>query len=281
MTTLWSRREWLGGVAGGVLGASATLPTGAALANSAGATAVKLFDDPQAELEAVVRVMGDSAGRQAPWWYTGHIYGVMPGEAPKPLVRFEGAEINLFVRQADSAFRQTGTTTTYYQDISTGEVLQEFMNPYTAARNAVRPNKLGGSGYVVWSRDGVEPVWRAFGKLAPKKLAVYWTVFGATVWMRHDRVFPPQMPQPIYEASTSIVSRRDLMNTRKSTCPAQFSSSYVARWPAWMQMGDSPGHVLWHADGLKLEDTDALPAEYLRRVRADFPEQLTVPPPPS
>lgn len=244
-------------------------------------TAVQLFSDPQQNLEAVVRVMGDTRDRLAPWWYTGHIYGVRPGEAPAPLVRFEGAEINFFVRQSDGSFRQTGTTTTFYQDIASGVVLQEFRNPYTGKTNAVRPNKLGGSGYVSWSTAGIEPVWRAFGKLQPKPLEVQWTAFGDLVWMRHDRVFPAAMPQPIHEASTSIVKRRELLNRRLGSCPAQFSSSYIARWPAWMEMGDTPGHVVWHADGLKLPNIEALPRAYLQRVRAEMPQQLDVPAPPS
>jgi hypothetical protein len=265
-----------GAMAAGVV---ATAPGAPATAAGSDSNALA-FSSPRDNLAALVRVMGDASGKLAPWWYTGTIYGVRPNEAPRPLVRFEGSEINLFVPFGDGAFRQTGSTTTFFQDFYTGAALTEFTNPYSGARNSVRANKLGGSGFVEWSPDGVEPYWgsRSTGK---QPLHVSWTTLGDRVWMRHDRVFPAEIPQPIYEASTSRVGKRDLLNKRLASCPAEFSSSYIARWPTWLEMGDSAGHAVWHADGVKLPHIEALPKSYLQRLRAEFPEQLKVAAPPS
>jgi hypothetical protein len=71
------------------------------------------------------------------------------------------------------------------------------------------------------------------------------------------------------------------LNKRLASCPAEFSSSYIARWPTWLEMGDSAGHAVWHADGVKLPHIEALPKSYLQRLRAEFPEQLKVAAPPS
>ncbi len=279
MTVEYSRRDCVNlALCAGFLGATA-LPF-SSCAQTARASGLQ-FASAAESLEALVRILGDSAGKLAPWWYTGTIYGVQLNEAPRPLVRFEGSEINLFVRHSPASFRQTGSTTTFFQDFTTGEALEEFRNPYTQQRNRVRANKLGGTGgFVEWSSDGVEPFWggRASGK---QPLHISWTTLGARVWMRHDRVFPAQLPQPIYEASTSRADKRQLLNRRLTSCPAEFSSTYIARWPAWMDMGDLPGHVIWHADGIKLPTVDALPSQYLRRLRSEFPEQLSIAPPPS
>ena len=47
-------------------------------------------------------------------------------------------------------------------------------------------------------------------------------------------------------------------------------------WLAWMEMGDRPGHLLWHAAGAKLPGLDALPDEYRQRAEQEYPERLKV-----
>jgi hypothetical protein len=239
------------------------------------------FASAREEMRAVIRVQGDLTGRAAPWWYTGYIYGMRPGEAPRKLVRFEGCEINVFAPQPDGSFVQTGRTTTFFQDPDSGAFLEQWDNPYTGERVAVRANILGGrGGRSIWSDAGIEPRFGMGGEAAgqaavePQKLHVRWTVYGSWVWMRHDRVYPPGLPQPLAESSSSLVARRDLLERRSSSAPALFSSTYMAPWPAWMLMQGQPGHVIWHADGLKLRAIEELPAGYLERARRLHPEQL-------
>ena len=43
-----------------------------------------------------------------------------------------------------------------------------------------------------------------------------------------------------------------------------------------MEMGDRPGHLLWHAAGAKLNSIDELPEAYRKRAEAEYPERLTV-----
>jgi Protein of unknown function (DUF1838) len=278
MSKTSTRRQYIFGMASAVPGLALA---DASIAAPHAATPVT-FASSQDALEALVRVMGDTRDQQAPWWYTGTILGVRPGEPPTPLMRFEGAEINFFMRQTDDSFRQSGTTTTFFRDLRNGNVLNEFANPYTGQMNAVRPNKLGGSNsYMWWRTNSIQAFFAGFPPADEQPLIVHWTAHRDLVWMRHDRVFPPGMPQPIFEASTSIVRRKDLLNRRLGACPAQFSSTYIAPWPRWMEMGDAPGHVVWHADGLKLQNVAALPTDYLERMRQLYPEQLTVAPPPA
>jgi len=232
------------------------------------------FDSAQQQLDAFARVMGDTSGEPAPWWYTGHIYGVVPGEEPRPLVHFEGSETNVFRRQPDGSYTSSSRTTTFYQSLDTHAVLQQFRNPYTGKSQTVRPNVLGQGVSTSWSTAGVQLLWPGLPATARVPLKVSWTGFGELVWMRHDRVLPPGLPQPIFEASTSVAQRVDLDDIHQSACPAQFSSTYIARWPAWMEMGELPGHVVWHADGVKVSSLDSLPQDYLQRVRNQFPEQL-------
>lgn len=267
-----SRRELLGiaGAAGALLAVSGQSASAKAGASESGAT----FESPADELDALVRVLGDRSGRAAPWWYTGYIYGVRPGEEPRRLVRFEGCEINVFTPHGAGTWHLSGATTSYFQDPSSEAVLEEFVNPYTNERLPMKPNLLGGSGHTVYSSAGVQPRWKMLPDIPPQPLAVRWVRQANWVWMRHDRVYPPGLPQPIAEVSTTLIERRALQR-RSDAIPALFSSSHISPWPRWLNMAGQAGHTLWHADGVKLRSIEELPPAFLERTRRLYPQQLS------
>ena len=45
-----------------------------------------------------------------------------------------------------------------------------------------------------------------------------------------------------------------------------------------MDMGDRPGHLVWHSSGRKLASVDEIPDEYRRRADAEFDGLLTAAP---
>jgi hypothetical protein len=283
-----TRRAWLTRSAGLLAlaagGAAAARSESAKVAVSAAQKASILrFDNARAEMLALISVLGDLSGVPAPWWYTGYIYGVRPGEEPRKILRFEGCEINRFTRHSDAGFAQTARTITFFSDPRTEEVLEQWRNPYTGIEQAVKPNVLGGRGRMLWTDLGLIPQFgsaleaEAALKLKPQPLEVRWQPYGRWIWVRHDRVYPPGLPQPLGESSTTLVERKWLSGRQRNSLPGHFSSSYLAPWPAWMAMRDQPGHVLWHADGLKLDRVEQLPAAFLARARRLYPQQLEVP----
>lgn len=271
--TGWSRREMLGGA---LLGGALAGSLASTKAASAPPAAPVKFASARDEWMTVMRVQGNADGSISPWWYTGFIYGVRANEAPKALVRFEGCEMYRFTPKPDGSFAQTGRTTTFFQDIDSGEVLDTWLNPYTGKTVKVQANLLGGAAKMIWSDAGQQPVWPDKPRPAPTPHRIFWTEYGDHVWMRHDRVYPPGVPQPIGESSSTLVARSDLAS-KASSIPALFSSSYIAPWPRWMQMTDNSGHVMWHADGIKLTAIEDLPKPYLDRVRREHPNQLDPP----
>jgi hypothetical protein len=80
------------------------------------------------------------------------------------------------------------------------------------------------------------------------------------------------------ESSVAKALVADLHDRSRTFVPTSFSSTYFAPYPAWMEMQGQPGYVIWHADGLKLESSDALPADFRARVEKLFPERLAAPP---
>ena len=51
-------------------------------------------------LTAMVKMRGSLIAEDVPHWYYGTIYGVLPGEAPLPMVDFEGSEIDYYERHS-------------------------------------------------------------------------------------------------------------------------------------------------------------------------------------
>lgn len=261
---------------GFILGAAGALAA-APLARYATAAAARLdLDDPVDRLTAMLRMQGRLDGRDAPWWYFGRIYGVVGESAPRLLVRFEGIEIMRLNVVGRNEYAATGATTSFFQDPHSREVLTSFANPYTGKTNTVTPNIIGGTDRPVafYSARGVRPA-----RVPPEE----WTYDGQhlafdyhadMVWLSHDRVYPPGIPQPMAESSVARAKTADLHDLDHAFVPAGFSSTYFAPWPKWMDMQGQPGHVIWHADGVKLESVAALPEGFGNRMRAQYPERL-------
>lgn len=231
---------------------------------------------PADALTAMLRMQGRLDGRDAPWWYFGKIYGVVGDADPKLLVRYEGLEIQRLTPTGSGEYAATGVTTSFFQDPRTKQVLETFANPFTGKTNTVTPNLIGGSAnpVVFYSTRGTRP-----GRVEPKDwqpegLHITWDFYGDTVWVSHDRVYPPGRPQPMGESSVARAKLADLQDVSRGYVPAGFSSTYFAPWPKWLDMGGQPGHVVWHADGVKLDSVADLPADFRSRMESKFPERL-------
>ena len=63
---------------------------------------------------------------------------------------------------------------------------------------------------------------------------------------------------------------RDIKNL-----PTTFSATVFENWPVWMDMGDLPGHVIWHASGAKIDSIDELPDAFRARLERDHADRMT------
>lgn len=260
---------------------SGTALAAAAKPDVAGPTAGLDLADPGDALTAMLRMQARLDGKDAPWWYFGRIYGLLPGQAPVPLVRYEGLEIMRLTATPGGEFAATGVTTSFFMDWRTKAVLDTFANPVSGRTTRVRPNLIGGkpgSAAAYYSPKGVRPGRTAQADWRPDGLNLSWDSYGDDIWLSNDRTYPPGLPQPMGESSVSRARRTDLHDLERPFVPASFSSTYFAPWPAWMEMQGQPGHVVWHADGVKLESVARLPAHFRRWMDQRHPERLAAPP---
>jgi hypothetical protein len=58
--------------------------------------------------------------------------------------------------------------------------------------------------------------------------------------------------------------------------PTEVSGAYVFPYPAWLDMGDQPGHMFAAWSGYKLRSVDQLPKDFLKKASAERPDLLSV-----
>jgi hypothetical protein len=276
--TDYSRRDLIGGfsLTAMMLGAlsSTSRPAQAMLGGAAG---LPDLDDPLVNLHGFMKLHGSLDEVDCPWWYTGIIYAQQEKTAPKALFRFEGCEINRYrPNPSGDGYIQSGRTLTFFRDLETEKMIDSWKNPYTGKTVTPKSNTLGGDDGFYLSTNGLR-FKSQLGKVPDKPLKLNWYAMGDMVWLIKDRGLA-EMPQPWLECSSTFGWVKEFADPKVKTAAAWFSSTYLAPWLPWMEMGDTPGHVVWHAAGRKLRSVDDLPAEYLARARKDAPQQLDATP---
>lgn len=234
---------------------------------------------PRANLDAVLRVTGSLIEEDVPWWYDGTLFGIVGEQQPRPLVKFEGMELYWIRHLEDGEFELIGNTVTFFRDVETGEMIDTFRNPYTGERNTVTAAVQGGGpgrGFN-YSVRGIRPT-PFMDKMPEWPLILNWSFARDMVWLHNETQYPPGMPPPRAQRQTMFVPLDQFTDTAIKNLPTVFSSTVFMPWLKWMDMGDRPGHVIWHASGAKLESIEQLPGEYRRRAEAEYPQYLTADP---
>lgn len=261
--------------------AAGLLGGGAALPRVAGRLPQDLPDlsDPEQNLRALVRVQGSLEEEDVPYWYDGTIFASVGEQAPLPLVKFEGMEMYWMRHLGPNEYELIGNTVTFYRDLETGRMIDEFKNPYTGEVNRVTPSVQGGGpgrGFN-YSLRGIRPT--AFVEQMPDKpLVLDWSMARDHLWMHNQTVYPPGLPPPRAQRQTMFVPMAAFLDDNQPNLPTVFSSTVFMPWLRWMNMGDRPGHVIWHASGVKLRSIDDLPAEYRDRAEKEYPERMSANP---
>ncbi len=111
-----------------------------------------------------------------------------------------------------------------------------------------------------------------------KPLVLDWSMARDHLWMHNQTVYPPGLPPPRAQRQTMFVPMAAFLDDNQPNLPTVFSSTVFMPWLRWMNMGDRPGHVIWHASGVKLRSIDDLPAEYRDRAEKEYPERMSAKP---
>ncbi len=264
----------LGATAAAAVTAAVTASiAGAPAASARSRAATRLPTQPKEVLESVVRIYGTTGPQRVTWKTRITVYAVQQSGIV-PLIGLRGSESGWWKKQDDSTYVRYSSTLSFFQDLKTGRFLEEFTNPLNGhvSKVAVSFIRHKEGEYRTTLGDYYGTMKKAFPQSYPEEpIAPDWDLDAGVVRLRGRSNFPPILRQPTLETATLSVRAAELFDRKVAMPLATVSGFNIRPWEPWLGMGDTPGHVIWQYDGVKLADVEGLDADYLARARAHTP----------
>jgi hypothetical protein len=241
---------------------------------------------PEGAIEAFRKVQCSTEDQHPTVYYwTGETYARVDGEPDKLLFKFEGMNIRQCVTVNDAArgkgFRQVSREVLYYKDPVSGEILDEWKNPWTGDtvkvihiandpvnfRAPIFPKGLDGKPYKGdinvlgdhwWGTTTVPLFYR--NPLAGDYQDYVGGMYHAT------------------EMFNFFGSMSDLTDPRNTSADVGVAWSRISEWLPWMKMRGRPGLLYFNGAGRKLGGFSDLPEGMRKAIEARNPT-FNAPPP--
>lgn len=207
-------------------------------------------------------------------WYHFIMVAVPVGRAPQPVVRWEGIELSRHRKIGENRYRVHGHNLSFARDLASGDFTDAVVNPITG--RLVHPATMaltGDPGYFA-SPAGMVPLDAPRAAPRPKYATIRRE--GGIIKIDGIRVPPANWPGTFLEMGTEATPADLFYDKMLDWLPSDVSGAYVFPYPAWMEMGDAPGHMFAAWTGYKLRSTDQLPPAFRARASAEYPALLTV-----
>jgi hypothetical protein len=222
------------------------------------------LDDPASNLEAYIRLRGDTSGEPVYDLARGQVFGLVPGEAARPLFKMIGAQRSRYSRVSPLEYKIETRYVGLLLDWQTEQPLRNWLNPYTEKRCEVPVTNYGPTSARLLSDRIV-----AFGDAPDKPPAATrpWYVIGDIVHMV-DQIISPAAPalQPDADLMTFSGDGNLLAESGVTRIPSRLSFTAVESWREWMGM-PQPGSLWWHVAGVKLASASDYPDEFLTELQ--------------
>lgn len=210
-------------------------------------------------------------------WWSGTMFAHLPGKAPAPILGFEGYNICRSEQLEDGTWRIATRELTFYRDLETGEIVDQWDNPFTGGQNAV----------VHVANDPVNTVLYSPARAMP----VPWVESGEQLMLTLN--IPLSYPNPLqpdeYPAASSgetyvgsehftFFAPIDAMGDPALTqVPVTYGWTRLGPWLPWMGMGRAEGGLLYVGQGNKKASIDELASDIRERIHTTYPEYATAP----
>jgi hypothetical protein len=275
------RRTALALLAAGTAGASA-LPAPASAAANATARRTPVFDpSDQRQLALAFRKLAWSADDQVSfWWMRGTRYGVQ-GSVATPFWDMHIAAWFTTRDTGDGTYEVKLTGSNFYTPLGSDTLLEKFANPYTG-RTIDVPYGRPRATVAKYDLKGGSP----FGTRIPGMKSTVGSDIGPA-WVQGDELAirgdlmlhaVPEEPGPgkrtltVNDWSTYVGSLREVLDPAVRNPEATQTFMDVLDFPAWLQMGDTPGTFVSHCYARKVKSYAAMPAIWRRHFEAKFPD---------
>ena len=279
------------------LGAAATaaLAAPAIVAAQGGARRPLRFDDPvwnrdmKARMEAPVDPKKFSYG-----YVTGTVAGVRDGERVRPLMRFDVFSTIRILPQADGSFHRLCREVVFYRNLATGQLMDQWDNPYTGERVRVVDVANDPFNYKIseWYPD--PPRYGGLNKDKPPRrpFLLNWNTLGPdTVTLETDihllypsalrpEKWPRESPGPMTRVSEMFrffMRREHMEDAGRDFIPSDGVWSRITPWLPWMLMDQAPGHIVYLGNMATRDTMELHKADVLQRVKERYPKYLVAP----
>jgi hypothetical protein len=189
-------------------------------------------------------------------------------------VRWEGIELSRHRKIGENRYRVHGHNLSFARDLVTGDYVDQVLNPITG--RSVRPVTMAltsDPGYFA-SPEGMVPL--DAPRAAPRPKYALIRREAGVVKIDGIRVPPANWPGTFLEMGTEATPAALFDDASLDWLPTDVSGAYVFPYPAWMEMGDAPGHMFAAWSGYKLRDVSQLPPAFLARAGKEYPALLAV-----
>jgi hypothetical protein len=292
-TSIATRRGALG------LGAASLALAAAGAAAPAAAEPAKIpieFDNPIWNRETSARLQANTNGDQVFGHCTGTVCGVRPGEAVRPILGFEVFSTIRVMRQADGSYQRVTKEAIFYTDPKTGDILDEWDNPYTGERvrvvdvhndpynwiiaSTVQPPAMPGVVTSGQATPGGKPYLLDWSWLAPDTVVLTTDYHGYYKNLLDPAHWPRESSGPMIQSSELFryfINKKELEDPKMTFLPANGSWVRVQPWLPWMLMGPAPGHIMYDGVFRANPTPDFIPAKVLERIKRKYPSYMTAP----
>jgi hypothetical protein len=239
------------------------------------------LDDPQTNYLAMLKLRADLSGRDCLFAFPGEAWAMIPQERNLRLFRTFGIGATR-IEEVAEGWRIYSREVLYYMDPATGEILSEWSNPLLGGR------KLE---VVHVANDPVNGIFPRLGKgvLAPPY--PYVAYGDDVVFQWNFFIFRPaamkRAEYPLFSYGDhaqhaelwGISGRKsEILNRKLTSASCVMSWTRVAPWLPFMEMGASPGNVVFHSHSMKLMGGAAeLPRYILDYTAKHYPKYLEAP----
>ncbi|MEP3050710.1 MAG: DUF1838 family protein [Erythrobacter sp.] len=247
--------------------------------------------------DALARIMGDTDMQSTKYgWYTGLVHGVRPGEAVRDLFGFTGFSVARLLPSLpgeDPGYRKVLKEVGFYTDLQTGEVLEEWDNPYLNERVKVVHIANDPFNFELTDYIPLPPNYGGLNGGAPPKIPLQldWRRRGNLLNMsQRINLFYPAALQPdawpresgsgfnrVTEMFLYQLDWNEMQNPENTVVKTSGSWNRITPWLPWMLMGPSEGHITYSClmgSGDNLDLADPVAVEYAAE---HFPEFFNAP----
>ncbi|MEM6832386.1 MAG: DUF1838 family protein [Pseudomonadota bacterium] len=259
------------------------------------------LSDPQDTATAYAKLMANLDMESTKFgWGEGIVQGVRPGEAVRDLVGFlllstakfipyQGPELPEGYVGYSKVLREIGL----YTDLETGEVLEEWTNPYFNEKQKVVPIANDPFNNHV---TPFKPKGPAYGGLRKEEqkydpLVLDWKRKGDDLLLhRYINLWYPNALQPskwkressgefnqVTEHFLFNINWADMQNPEKTSVEYHGTWSRTTPWLPWMLMGPTPGHCQYNIFMGAVDDINKVNPKTLEYVEAKYPKYLVAP----